>query len=440
MVVRSRSVVPFRRNVRRRQYAGAFGTGVAAARAIQRAYRSHVVRRGLRALSKRMRSSRTRTITRATPRAARRFHTTTPRVGRFKRPTRSVRDSWFARYGSVVKHEAGGVIDDANAVYVGHYTCPWEQVAGSLTRCIIKELMAQAGRAFASWDDGLGAGIDVSYNYFPNVLDQALTIRTIALAAGTKFRTIAENLLNDILIIYRSPNNLTDAVFKEFWISIGGDVMATVRADCMKCVYHCRSDLAIQNRTIANTGAGVDDPENAHNVENNPLHGKVYLGHGSGFFPAYRNEGDASYNSFHAQKNTGLILAKASQSMDNETNKPPVGSYFRGAKATNVVRLMPGSIKRNVVVYSRTLGLNRWFQLLRTEMEAPSAFQIPHSTYGTVAMVGLEKLLDSHQTTEPVVNVAFEHTMVIKCGSKYNQRPFTATIMDIEPSPQAPLT
>ena len=171
--------------------------------------------------------------------------------------------------------------------------------------------------------------------------------------------------------------------------------------------------LLIQNQTLAATGGEGDDRMN--DVSNNPVTGRIYEGFTNGFLPKWRPSGDASYESFIADSNSGIIVATSTNTIPEELRKPPPPNFFKSTFKTTRVVLNPGNIKRISCVSKVSMPMNSFF------MRYPNLFHSTgdrHVYFGKSQLIGLEKVLDS-RNSESSISLAWEVNQTLKVKGRY---------------------
>lgn len=363
------------------------------------------------------------------------FRTTGSSYRKIKKLKRS-RPFQFHHRGSVKVIERGDVHSDTNAVYVGLCNAPFVEVMKAACRAIIKALVQQHGFSFQDWNETSGDITDgaIAYRYFTstgavNVSQQTITFPTIDFGVST-YDDIANALYTSIVSTFSTDTNHT---FREFILykastSPSDADLARIMMSDFTLVYECTGSMKLQNRTLANTSAEADD-DDMGNIENNPIHGKIYMCKNlSGFEPRVRLS-EAGYEGFTADPSTGIIKTDAASSCTSLGSKKPVlPAFFRKVDYHKAIKIMPGEIRYFKTVFKRSIKWNTLFRDYIIQTNAPTTAM--QTKFGNTFMFGLEKMLDT-RSSEPSVNVGYETNVTIKCGYKYKKNLFTNSIVEV---------
>lgn len=155
-----------------------------------------------------------------------------------------------------------------------------------------------------------------------------------------------------------------------------------------------KSVMKVQNRTKATGGS-----EDAENINNNPLQGKIYWFQG---LPKPKNIGkrNAGLNSAvfpflrMPYPNEVFGFGSSTGGFDPEFREPPSPGHFYNCKMSAKVRLEPGAIKTYTVHGARGQNILKLWRSLRIERNASSTF-IQHSSF-PCQMIALEDVINAN--------------------------------------------
>lgn len=358
------------------------------------------------------------------------YRSTATRMGRFPKGKKMRTESSYAKYGSIKKVEHGGVYNDSECVYIGHSTFAHEQVIPGVCRAIVRELVKQMGQDFVGWEDTIKTAVtqlQLSYRYYLGPTDNSLTQVNVAVTANMSMFDLAQALYTSWNLIFGT----TTHYIQDIWINeVAGSLqtMATIRAFQFDLDILCVSTLSLQNRTLAGTGAGENDQEMT-DISNNPLVGKMYEGRYTGFIPDYRENLELNYTGYTSNPQTGLILAKASQSLIAQTKKPPPAWFFHNCKKTAKAVLAPGIIRTNTIRKRQKMSLHSFLGRMARQIGAAQNTNIVNYM-GNSTMFGLEKALNS-RATEADISVAYELNQKFCIAGNYRKMTATVPILEI---------
>lgn len=420
-VRRARAPTPFRRVVKRRS----------AARAVPRAQTTTQQRVAVRRKS--------------TKRAFRGwFHTRGFMKPNFRKGRR-VTTSSFLKSGVGMHVEFGSVSADSDCVWLGH-SFAMQQILYITCCALVKKLFSKAGyqvaNMYAKIQDQSATWVvspgTVAYTYSysahgsPN--NTPLTI-----AADATFDAVAVQFRNSIMATLAAAGGNHENLFlMELSLTFSGtsngsrDAVVNLANSVMK--YNCDSKMVLQNRTVAQSGAG--DETSALDVANNPISGKSYEGKGNGAVPNYRGETSlVAGNSFIGDSNSGYIEFNVNgTSVDASTKatfrRPCNAQAFTNVSRSKGVLLAPGAIKTSVIKYVNTIGLNMMIAKLKDWGErnfTPGFDKI--TPIGYFRMFAFEKKCNT-RVDEPSISVGVELNCMYRamCWEK----PVSTSLMQVD--------
>lgn len=360
-----------------------------------------------------------RGATTSAPRSRKQFTGKGRFVGPFRRG-RTIRASAFAKYGFKMRTEKGGSVSQDKCVYIGHATCGRAKLIRVFWHACLRQLMMKAGHTFGSFKEVISPNatvkmgtIRIDYQNSDDGLTQNAI--TVNLGVGDTYENVATTMQTqwdatigtaDYSVRLRALRYIPQADETN-----GADVHE-FKLDMTHATFTWKvtSNLKIQNRTLAATGAG--DGEHQHHgnsVENNPLQGKVYYKMGDGF--VYRWSNDTA-NTFKlvADDASAVITgdpdeATLSTELQDLLQRPPAATQFFNCKKSGFVKLGPGLIKSSNLTYGKTLSVHAFLNALHAENESASQHTFK---YAKTRMFCLEKMMHTDDADEPDINIGYE--------------------------------
>lgn len=328
----------------------------------------------------------------------------------------------YRQQGAVFKYENGLETTDPDAVYVGGGMAK-NLVAETICFAIIRRLFQKMGQDITSFEDSIynsSGNMQLSYNWYTGSQDTSLSQINLNILTNQTYKSLAQTLLTSI------QNNMGDTPHQlhDIWLNTttgSQQAHAIIRCSDTYVDFGHITKVAIQNRTKAGTTTLDENDEEITAVDNNPLRCRVYEGYSNGAEPSYRQEGEANYEGFVANPDTGIINAKASNTAVNTLKKLPYPSFFRKTTSTRKFVLQPGEIKYVQVSYQKTISLNKLFE------EHFIMFTSSHSQLvglGKFIFVGCSKMLDTRTLENPVlVGCEVNHLIRAKLHSRRTTAP-----------------
>lgn len=350
--------------------------------------------------------------------------------GRSSRRNRSL--GYSKVNNSVLKYEAGGALDDPDAVYLGHGT-PTRQLARSCFMAMVRQLLSKYGINFTDWNEtiyvlnstGVPFEMTLYWNYGPQE-NIAWKGSTIQLQPTDTYYTLADDLLSKFCVDYKAAMDAVDIQYQpEFHKLVlykGVDEetenfeVASIELKNCRVNYYYSSSLRLQNQTAAGTNGAVTDVNNV-----NPLEGKVYFGpKGKNYFPLkYKapEANDTDYKGWVPHVTHGYIRDLAKYHVESLFDDLPSAKDTH-ASGTKKFALHPGQIVVDRISHRRTVKIATFLKQLQNEWTTPTW----HGTnVGTCRVMGFEKLLADRGGTPGPVKVAWEVNYTISCSiTHYN--------------------
>lgn len=437
---RSPNSLSTRSSYRRAPYRRRAAVGVSAA-AIGRAVSSSV-NSALRSYMSRS----SQTVARKLPMQYKRQRVVTPKRkyftigqyrGKFKRP-RSHKYSKRSKNAATFTLEHGGVLSNADCVYVGHAMAT-DKLVEAIAFSHIKYLFEKAGVSCNNAEkkingDELATITTPFYQIVINhkVNDQSGVLLTHRVdidpndtflqaaskyAAGLYAMVIASDEEVYILGVQLQSQEIATTNYR---------LVASMQMEEAYINLHFSSKMNVQNQTLG--ASGSDDQ--ITDVTNNPLEGKSYQGWGTGLVTTAYNVGTAltAENSMSANHQTGLIRfdpngTNVTTQMQAIYKRPPgVSAFQQGVKSTNI-RVPAGSIKRSSISYSKIFKFQTLFNILLQDLRVNTQFAI--TKIGKCEVLALQKLCRTG--AEQNISVGYEINQTYSLSMFCRKRPMAPT-------------
>lgn len=307
----------------------------------------------------------------------------------------------FGVLGSVLKKENGGVVSDAQAVYIGHSTNVLNDVQNSFSRAIVFLLFQKVGINITSWRDTvpITSASSIYMNYYADSGQLTLTTVTYTWSTALTYQGVAENFFAAIRTAFSNSTVHNPVSFRFEW---NGTSQAFFPATDVMLSFSMLSILTVQNQSLG--GTTLDGDDNILAISNNPLVGKLYTTKGNYFEPKWRASGDASYLPLLASNTTGLIKGNATDSIPEVLIKPPPPTFFGSTKSIPVT-MKPGQIVKSTLRTNTKISLIKYFDIMENDLNVSGNYTMVD--FGDSAMFGMEKMLDN-RTTENAVSLSYE--------------------------------
>lgn len=330
-------------------------------------------------------------------------------AGKIRKPFKRVKRApkYKMSQGVEIINEWGKVVDDENCQYIGHITHPQQTVIKTMWCAIAKKLMLKAGSQFSNLTQPLNIedGDILSVLYTQDVTNTSIQ-QNFTLVSTDNILTLGANLAGGN---YYSSGLATqqDVHFKAvtfFPRTVGEGTyrtlsQASIQLDQAYMSLDVKSSLKMQNRTVTTAADNEAD-----DVDNCPLYGKVYAGPGTG---AQLNSNTSTTKFLWGNFETGLIQTGADD--DNDLQEPPPPFQFNEVKKYDKISVSPGEIKTSVLSYKKTMLFNSLNSML---VRYQTGITSVKRKIGKFRIYALEKVLDSQEGLPPIT-VALEHNYVL---------------------------
>lgn len=342
----------------------------------------------------------------------------------------------FNRDGVLVVKEVAGEANDQDCVYVMNEAVNSRDVLFFSITAILRKLVEKAGLRPQGVGDAFIATpalSDGSANFSNyqvhlvkiNLQTGATTLTQFVGSSTDTLAIVSAFFLTDIeeysAGFGRSSDDNARIPYKFILMSKDASLasvaipMSEVLIDECHIEVYGKSEMKIQNRTVAIGGS-----EDAENVRNNPVQGRVY-----------------GFNGIPRAKNSGKIIAGTNVSpvfferidyplavqawgggdvTDTVWKEPPVPSTFWNCYASAGVRLDPGQIKSFFVTKTRTMPVMSLWKAIRLQVTAASSI----STYSIFPfqVIAMEDVINAGGTEQVTLGFEIQRTLGIRAWFK----------------------
>lgn len=356
--------------------------------------------------------------------------------------------------GSVMTTEHGGILSvpSTGCAYLAHSIAANECMQ-AVTRALTKEIMNQRRTEVLNWNELVPYVsspflIQLFYLNQPGqngTAGQQLTSINYTQGSGT-FSAFAENMLTQIRTLQGTGVNA-----KEFQKLIAYEAnttvpFATIHLKDVKLDFDIASTLTVQNRTLAENASSDNDRDEALDIENVPLVGKVYDRSDS-----WRNylefKGTASVSgtgvpaakSLVADSDTGIIQLKSSDNYPLNLAKPAPG-WVLGFKSEAKCSVNPGEVYANKNSFKAVVSFNTFWRIFQSIISTglsspPSSEPAQRIPFGFCSGFALEKALDTARSTGSDISIGYQIQQRYKCALVYKKKVASLPILKISTTP-----
>jgi len=336
--------------------------------------------------------------------------------GKFKVKKYTKKSDPYRKFGFVHTSEVNGTVSDPNCIYLGHSAMSGTSMLALMCQALMRKLFKKGSgwdcpsidtpiKGYEGFADGwrvilvmrqYDTGVETTYSADTSTTE---TIYTLVGDPASGVTGTFANFFNFIYAYATSSSLATTAVnvpvrlelygkdgnVTNFWRHCAG-------INLLNEVVHirCKSEMKIQNRSLAATGNELTE-----SVSNNPLVGRVY--HFDTGAPRSNTEGVQFVETINDYN--GVVTTRAAQfTALTVMREPPQASLFTNVTHSAKIRLEPGAIKNDSIVYTKSMN---WLKFLdywgfRVSNTAGSYKQI--KIKGKSALFALEDLINVNST------------------------------------------
>jgi len=306
--------------------------------------------------------------------------------------------------GSSYQSEHSGTVTADKTLYVAHTTCVPDIML--LTFCMecVKRVLQVHGVTISSWDRDLlgyvkvGDVFQIIYKVAPNSSPTGVlaSYSVASVGAGQNFFTIASGLYT-VVRANMAAGSFNDAVIlvEVQYTPLNGTVQKVDLQDG-KITFYSKSALKVQNRSVA-----LAADNEADDVNNVPIYGKLYHGIGNGALQ--RSIDNIKFVNGPALANNVALAGDAYSNF----SEPPDASEF-----THVTKFMkayfnPGQIKTSVLSFKTNINVSLFFNTMIQYYTGNSTEQ--YLKIGLFRMFSLERVIAKLAGEDtPAMKIAYE--------------------------------
>jgi len=364
--------------------------------------------------------------------------------GRFKK-RRITRDIYNLK-GLTSVTEVSGVVNDSDCVYVGHTCVALSAMLDTILSALLKTLLVKAGLQVDSVSMNLDSLVVTGVEAGPNTLTaygfrftllctqgdtDVITTFVYDTQIGNTIKSIVGDIstgsagswatLRNVFVDYctggdlnnvrvRKPVKLLFSVYDVGTSPVQYKMVSELNLQNLILHLRVKSELKIQNRTVADNTADTD----AFDVANNPIVGWNY--HFNTGSPRFKGNGPFLLE--YMGSYTGVITQASADFEDSQNQyninfkEPPIPNVFRNIEKAGKVRLDPGMIKSDHLFFERKVSLFKFLEQFgwqRTAALLDSGVTQPNSikAMGKCALYALEDIINVSPASN-LVTIAYE--------------------------------
>lgn len=330
--------------------------------------------------------------------------------------------SVYAKRGVMTYREDAGVITQDKCVYIGHHTMPTEGLLQIVAEAILRRLAKKAGLDFSSTGEVMGKQFgtaggsmgELFYGYRGADGDSAAR-RAIPVAVGMTWKFLAQTLVVDWKAVATTGERY-NFHYIELCFNTDNAVPAFNHPSARVYLNHVlvslkfTSELAVQNRTIANTGGTGDEHHSMLNVENNPIQGYCYYTSSNQFGLRDMYEVGSTRPTLTANSTTGVIQGDPDDAAyaviyNDVLSRPPMAHVFNNVKGRSKVSLAPGAIKKDYLKTYKVIPFNTLIDKVVAYLRDQTLHRI---WLGKSKLFAFEKMMHTNDATEPDMSIGYE--------------------------------
>jgi len=355
------------------------------------------------------------------------------------RKTRKTRKKRFvANIGVSFVSERGAVLTGGDCSYLACGTPSYEMFI-QIFRAIYHKLLQKAGIALINWEDVIGyaGSIEIEFQNKDRqrvgvtVDDYGIAKAEYVFTADRTHSIVSQQFgqgFHDYVWADTTITNWDDFKFLEAKLIKSNTPLASLNLQTCKFTIDETTKVRFQNQTASDAGAADTEVNNS-----NPLMIKCYRTSNVGP-ELYSNikgnldndvAGVLSNSSFMPNYATGFNYyirsdaSGANPGTPNELKKLPAAKTFKGSKASPLMSLAPGNYMIQSHRTTRTIKLDEVFNKFGESMfEPPAIYQKTHKM-GQTLIIGMEKALNTYQTTETLNTIGWNSEYHLKISISY---------------------
>jgi hypothetical protein len=338
-------------------------------------------------------------------------------------------DFWNKK-GVTVAEDLHGQPTATRTVYFGHYTHPHKAVLQVICHALAKHIGLKCFKHRpASMEDQLGGDNSKSGTQFWFIIvyqdnEEAVSMTEdvgVVISGASTYLQLSIIIRDRLYAIIGDTANTQKRVFDSFKVVqddtdtagptsfLSNMAPLTMKAAEMEFVVKGYSEMKYQNSTLS---AGTGGSSDRHDINANPLEGKIYDGRGS-YFRIKRDDLDIDnyQGSLSVESQFGSGSFDPSGFLDGEIGRmlehPASFKTWYGLKSDRYIRMQPGTMYKSVLKKTHKLRFNTWIRIYSRMMRGSLGFFDTNSqptSIGTSRWFGLDKMIHDSADPSTVVN------------------------------------
>lgn len=268
----------------------------------------------------------------------------------------------------------------SDAVYLGHATFAMDQYRDVIVSLIIKKLFMLVNQRIRNWNDPIDLitndQIVFEYKSDQDSLTGAATVNYLYGGGVVTYQQVVDYFVANFL--WNQTDKILTRVYFNFLGGAGNSRVRSLNLDYATVEIYVKSSMKLQNATTSGAGTEADE------VDNVPVNGKNYYGHGNG---SNSNRTNRTEEQFWARQDCGWM--KKVPSSTSGLYEMPTAVYFRGVKKMGKHRIDPGRIRTSVLKDHYRVSL-RW---LITKITQSADHTTDVSDVGKFRIFGFEHVI-----------------------------------------------
>jgi len=335
------------------------------------------------------------------------------RISKYKRKSKP---RYNPNNGIEARQEVTQKVGDLQAVYVGHSTVASTYTFNRICECIVKAFLMKEGFHPNSVGDSMNLNIGTFFRiqyYTTPIATTPTSITSSLISANTTFTSYVDAfkvVLQTAIAAYdRRANFVRIAFYSDPAIGANYRFWHECNMNGVFISGSIRSQFNMQNATPNAVGTNETDVNNS-----NPLRVTKYYGKGNGTFWRNRTNTDATFQSFLADDDHGIIGVVADEVDNQVLDEPPSSKFFMHAKKGATFILQPGQIKTHTLKYDVKMSLVKYIE----SFQGYSEDTLVRHSIGNFAFFGCEKVLSTNlgagTPSNVKITVDYEHDLATK--------------------------
>lgn len=304
--------------------------------------------------------------------------------------------------------EASGSVGSVYASHLIHGTHPCEQVLRLFVEALVRYTLARLGIAFSNFFDTPAIAGSWGYNFYASLGTTTLTARSGTWLGTDSFDTICNAIFVDMLA-QMQLDGTRDIRFNGFTMartdSFNQEV--SIKLSDFYVAIEAKSSYKMQNRSRNALGSEADE------VDNVPIHGKVYSLKGSG--SVFRDINRFANCHPVIDKLTGLRAINGDSDSTQALREVVDGVDIVGNPKPRKITVNPGEIKTSVLKWTIKLNLDT----LGKHISEVKNSSYPRVMLGRSRLISVEKIIGTNEVGETAMSIFYELNIDFTVSYRY---------------------